>query len=48
MFDHVFAIDWSARSRPSPKKPSADSIFIAQKDTIETKEKILDLLLKLS
>ena len=37
MFDHVFAIDWSARSRPSPKKPSPDSIFIAQKDTIETK-----------
>jgi hypothetical protein len=32
MFDHVFAIDWSARSRPSPKKPSPDSIFIAQKD----------------
>ena len=32
MFDHVYAIDWSASSRPSPKKPSPDSIFIAQKD----------------
>ena len=28
----MFAIDWSASSRPSPKKPSPDSIFIAQKD----------------
>ena len=32
MFDHVYAIDWSASSRPSPQKPSPDSIFIAQKD----------------
>ena len=36
MFDHVYAIDWSASSRPSPQKPSPDSIFIAQKDLENT------------
>lgn len=27
MFDRVICVDWSGRSKPSPKKPSADAIF---------------------
>lgn len=28
-FDTVIVVDWSARSKPSPKKPTADSIWVA-------------------
>ena len=29
-FDHFIAIDWSSRSKPSPKSPTRDAIWVAQ------------------
>ncbi|WP_116108444.1 hypothetical protein [Lewinella sp. IMCC34191] len=29
-FDHFIAVDWSARNKPSPAKPSKDAIWIAE------------------
>lgn len=29
-FDHFIAIDWSARNRPSPARPSRDAIWLAE------------------
>jgi hypothetical protein len=31
LFDRYAALDWSARNRPSPVKPSADAIWLAEK-----------------
>lgn len=55
-FDRVVMIDWSARSAPSPRKPSADAIWLAQTDRAGTRtsyhrtraeaEHVLDALLR--
>ena len=29
-FDHLIAIDWSSRAKPSPRKPTRDAIWVAQ------------------
>ena len=29
-FDHFFAIDWSSRNKPSPRKPSPEAIWLAE------------------
>lgn len=29
-FDHFFAIDWSSRAKPSPKRPTKDAIWLAE------------------
>ena len=34
LFDAYIAVDWSARSSPSPVKPSKDAIWIGEKDSI--------------
>ena len=31
-FDHIFVLDWSARSTPSPARPTADAVWLAELD----------------
>lgn len=37
-FNIFVAVDWSAKSSPSPKKPSADAIWVGIKDTLSNQQ----------
>lgn len=39
-FDYYIAVDWSAKNTPSPAKPSADALWVGEKDAVigENKE----------
>jgi hypothetical protein len=37
-FNIFVAVDWSAKSSPSPKKPSSDAIWVGIKDTLSNKQ----------